>query len=371
MIGLALVAWFAIPTVQEVLVGASDYAILAVALLHALALYVSILVHELGHALTAMRRGYEVDGVTLTIIGGHTTVQSNYRRALDQAGIAFAGPLATLFVGVAGWALAANTSGLVHSVASWLAWSSVIIGAVNLLPGVPLDGGAILDAVVWRFTRNRKLGRQVSALSGLGVAALWTVSPWIVGWYFGRDVQTSDVIISGVVGLWMASTAWRVFVWAGRSEIQSSTAERASTKQASVEPDVTVPAPNAPHADDNVRKYVRRATAVTINATVAQALVAAHESAAGAVVVTADNRIVGIVREAAVADLSDSDRLTTAVSSVARRIDKDDHIRVDATFADISQQLANHTAQEWLVVDDVDATVGVLFRSDIPRSNNV
>ena len=316
----------------------------------------------MGHALSARRRNYEVDGVSLTIIGGHTTVQTNYRRARDQALIAFAGPVATLLVGICAWAATTVTSGVAHSIASWLAWSSFIIGAVNLLPGVPLDGGAILDAVVWRLSRNRTRGRQVSALSGLVVAALWASSPWIVGAMFEREVQTSDVIISGVVGLWMASTAWRAFVWAGRADVvveQNSGVEE------------TVVHAEVPNTQREIRSLVRRATAVDTNMSLEDSLKYAADHSAGAILVTAGGRVVGIVRDSAVAQALEEGRTAVPVASVARRIESTDHVLVSSTLADIAEQLANAAAAEWLVVDREDAIVGVLFRSDLQRSLNV
>ena len=367
VIGLALVAWFAIPTAQEVSPGASEAAILAFALLHAIALYFSILIHELGHALSALRRKYAVDGVTLTIIGGHTTVQTNYRRPRDQAVIALAGPLATLLVGLVAWLIAASTEGLAHSVASWLAWSSVIIGAVNLLPGIPLDGGAIVDALVWRVSGKRMLGRRIAALSGLGVALLWATSPWLVGWYFGREVQTADVLISGVVGLWMASTAWRVFVWSGRPEedVEEFQTSKPETKVSNSEP---VPSSVEPIA---ILPFVRRAILVPLDTPVACALDEASKASAGAVVVGSNNSIVGIVRDAAVALLTDDQKVRTSVASVARRITADDSINVAASLDTISEQLSILSSDEWLVIDDAGAIVGVLVRSDIQRNIHV
>jgi Zn-dependent protease len=365
--GLALIAWFAIPASTEALAaGASDAVILIVALVHAVMLYLSVLVHEMGHALSARRRGYPVDGVSLTIIGGHTLIAAEYRRPRDQFWVALAGPVGTLLVAVAAWLGTLAVDGLVDSILGWLAWSSLLIGGVNLLPGIPLDGGAIIDAVVWSRSGKRWRGRQVSAILGLGVAVLWAVTPWILARMFGRPVESADLLVSGLVGFWMASIAWRVYGYAlaerdGLTTAPASKDETGSATEAAITPSPVV----------NIRPYVRRAISVDSSETLGQALTDANSGSAGAIIVTKNDQVIGVVRDAAVAVVPEQLRATTSVTSVARRIQPDEFIGVDTVLSDLTVQLLDPSIHEWVVLDTEGAIYGVLLKSDIQGKLNV
>ena len=116
VVGLVLVAWFAIPTSADALGGsAQEFLVLSVAMLHAVMLYASVFIHELGHALFAQRFGYQVQGVSLTVIGGHTQIAAEYKRPRDQFWVALAGPCATLLVGLAAWGGTHIAVGVLHS----------------------------------------------------------------------------------------------------------------------------------------------------------------------------------------------------------------------------------------------------------------
>lgn len=365
--GLALIAWFAIPASTEALAaGTSDAVILIVALVHAVMLYLSVLVHEMGHALSARRRGYPVDGVSLTIIGGHTLIAAEYRRPRDQFWVALAGPVGTLLVAVAAWLGTLAVDGLVDSILGWLAWSSLLIGGVNLLPGIPLDGGAIIDAVVWSRSGKRWRGRQVSAILGLGVAVLWAVTPWILASMFGRPVESADLLVSGLVGFWMASIAWRVYGYAlaerdGLTAAPESKDETGSATEAAITPSPVV----------HIRPYVRRAISVDSSETLGQALTDASSGSAGAIIVTKNDQVIGVVRDAAVAAVPEELRATTSVTSVARRIQAEEFIGVDTVLSDLTAQLLDPSIHEWVVLDTEGAIYGVLLKSDIQGKLNV
>lgn len=380
--GLVLIAWFAIPASTEALgSGSTEAAILVVALVHAVMLYLSVLVHELGHALSARRFGYPVDGVSLTIIGGHTIIAAEYRRPRDQFWVALAGPLGTLLVALAAWAGTLATTGLFNSVLAWLAWSSVLIGGVNLLPGIPLDGGAALDAVVWHTSKKRWRGRQVSALLGLGVAVLWAITPLILASMFNRPVESADMLVSGLVGFWMASIAWRVYGYAmaekaGRladfNEPNSQELrEVLRQNQSSSEPTASDSPSTLPSPVVHIRPYVRRAVSIEASTSLADSLDLAAQSGAGAIIVTKDEKVIGVVRDAAVAAVPAELRQTTAISSVARRVQPDEFISVDTVLSDLTEQLLDLSIHEWIVLDPEGAIFGVLLKADIQGKLNV
>lgn len=358
IIGLVLVAWFAIPTSADALGNTTqEWLILIVALLHAVMLYASVFVHELGHAISARRFGYQVQGVSLTVIGGHTQIAAEYRRPRDQFWVALAGPFATLLVGLAAWGGNHITTGVLHSMLVWLAWSSVLIGVVNLLPGVPLDGGAAVDAFVWHRTHNRWRGRQVASATGFVVAALWASTPWLLAALFSRPVELSDILVSGLVGLWMASVSWRTYVY--------STAKLSGKIPDSEQVEDLASQPVEPSATVHIRPFVRRAVEVEANQSIADALEIAGVHKAGAIIVTRDDVVVGIVRDAAIAATPDDLRRLTPIVQAARRVGLDEAIAADSLLTEIASDMNNPAVHEWLVVDSTGGLFGVLVKSDI------
>lgn len=147
----------------------------------------SVLLHEVAHAMEGRHRGVEVGGITLFLLGGATALRDPDRRAADEFAIAAVGPwsnvvLAAVFGLVA---VGAGTQELdaVAEVAGLLGWLNLGLAAFNLVPGAPLDGGRVLRAAVWAVTGDRHRSTVVAAwvgvLLGLGMVG-WAI--WLVGW---------------------------------------------------------------------------------------------------------------------------------------------------------------------------------------------
>jgi Zn-dependent protease len=137
-------------------------------------LLISVLLHELGHALTARRYGIGVRGITLELLGGYTEMDRDAPSPKVELLVSLAGPAVSLVLGGAAAGLTAATTGgtLLHQMALQLAVSNVVVAAFNVLPGLPLDGGRALRAGVWAITRNRHLGTLVAGWTGRVVAVL-------------------------------------------------------------------------------------------------------------------------------------------------------------------------------------------------------
>lgn len=141
--------------------------------------FASLLAHELGHALVGRREGIGVRGITLTLFGGYTQFVHEPSTPGAELRVSAIGPV-TNFV-LAGvfqlGALALNgsidgTTALVGEMLGWLAWVNLLLAAVNMLPGAPLDGGAVLEALIWMASRDRNAAARSTAWIGiaLGVA---------------------------------------------------------------------------------------------------------------------------------------------------------------------------------------------------------
>src|SRR5690349_4569569 len=139
----------------------------------AVLLYLSILLHEMSHALMAKHFGLPVRSISLQFLGGMTEIEGEAATPGQEFKIAVVGPLTSLAVGVAGLVLLLGVpDGLTRMAVQWLAGTNLIVGALNLVPGLPLDGGRVLRAAVWQAAGNMHRGTIVAAWAGRGVAVL-------------------------------------------------------------------------------------------------------------------------------------------------------------------------------------------------------
>ncbi|MEE6259920.1 site-2 protease family protein [Plantactinospora sonchi] len=145
----------------------------------------SVLLHELGHALTARRYGIGVRGITLELLGGYTEMDRDAPSPRVDLLVSLAGPAVSLVIGLAavGATLALPDGTLVNQFAFQLAASNLLVALFNILPGLPLDGGRALRAGVWAVTRDQHLATEVAGWSGrlvaIGTAGLVLLLTWV------------------------------------------------------------------------------------------------------------------------------------------------------------------------------------------------
>jgi Zn-dependent protease len=182
---LFLIIWSLSDSYQDVLPGEDDPAF-ALAVLSALLFFLSIVLHELGHALVAIRNGIGIIGIDLWLFGGIAKM----KRDADSAGVEFrvaaAGPAVTLLivalcVGLgtlaSGWsdfrdAMAFDPDNAFEAVLGFVAYINGALLLFNLIPGFPLDGGRIARAIVWWRTGDRARATTIAARLGRGFAWL-------------------------------------------------------------------------------------------------------------------------------------------------------------------------------------------------------
>lgn len=165
----------------------------------ALALFGSVLLHELAHSITAQQLGLKVDGITLFIFGGVSQIRGKYERARDEFLVAFAGPLSSLLLGVVFllvWQVYKPTSGdpvLLLGIIFYLGLMNILLGVFNLLPGFPLDGGRVFRSIIWGWTKNESLATRIAA--NVGQLLAWAM--------FGLGIYR---FVNGDImgGIWMA-----------------------------------------------------------------------------------------------------------------------------------------------------------------------
>jgi Zn-dependent protease len=171
-----------------------------VAFISALLLFVCVLAHELAHALVAQTSGLTVRKITLLIFGGVAHIEEEVKRPGVEFRVAIAGPIASLLLAVVAFLLALPLQGRgasAEAVLDYLAVSNLVLGAFNLLPGFPLDGGRVLRSIIWKVTGNFKKSTRIASSVGQAFAYLFILLG-IVEFFTGNFFN----------GLWTAFVGW-------------------------------------------------------------------------------------------------------------------------------------------------------------------
>ncbi|MBT2493515.1 site-2 protease family protein [Streptomyces sp. ISL-96] len=149
----------------------------------ALLLLGSLLAHEAAHAITAGKKGIPVQNITLWALGGMTEM-GKPRAAGAAFLVAVSGPLTSLVVGAAAFGAGLGLNALTGwavpaAVMVWLGWVNFVLGVFNLLPAAPLDGGRVVQAVMWWRTGDRDRAERAAARSGQVFGFLLIAAGWI------------------------------------------------------------------------------------------------------------------------------------------------------------------------------------------------
>jgi Zn-dependent protease len=164
----------------------------------AVLLYLSVLLHEASHALMAKRFGLPVRSITLHFLGGVTEIEGEPDTPGREFGVSVVGPLTSVAVGLAVLPLAslAPDRSLLELAAKGLAGANLVVGVLNLVPGLPLDGGRVLRAVVWRVTGSPHQGTIVAGWGGRVAALLVLVYPFARQYVTGASPSITDFVFA-------------------------------------------------------------------------------------------------------------------------------------------------------------------------------
>ena len=180
----------------------------------ALMFFVSLLAHEVGHALVARREGIGVQGISLWLLGGVAKLEHEADNAGAELRIAGIGPLTSFAVGVVFWFFHKAVSGgtglteLYVELFGWLAFINILLAAFNLLPGSPLDGGRVLSALLWMRTRDQTSAQAAAARFGQVLGAGLTAIGALL--FFGdRNENGFLVLLVGGYILYSATSELR------------------------------------------------------------------------------------------------------------------------------------------------------------------
>jgi Zn-dependent protease len=339
----AIISVMLAPAVEQVEpgLGAGKY---VAGLAFAVLLYLSVLLHEASHALMAQHYGLPVRSITLHFLGGVTEIDGEPDTPGREFGVSVVGPLTSLAVGVAAIPLAvlAPDSTLLDLAAKGLAGANLVVGVLNLVPGLPLDGGRVLRAIVWKITGSPHQGTVVAGWGGRVAALLVLAYPFTRQFLLGVPADLTDYVFAFVIAS---------FLWTGASaSIMSARVRR------------RLPSLQA-------RSLARRTLMVPDDLPLAEAVRRAQDEQAGSIVVLdAQGVPSAIVNEAAVLATPEDRRPWLPVSAVARSLEPGLTFPADIAGEPLILAMQKVPASEYLLVDGDGSIFGVLVTDDVDKA---
>jgi Zn-dependent protease len=345
----ALITWVFGDQLDRVLPGLGGLRYL-VALFFAIAFYASVLVHELAHTFVAVRYGLPVRRIQLQFFGGVSEIERESESPGREFLLAFAGPLLSLVLtGVFYLAMLGVEAGTVPGVLlAGLMASNLIVAVFNLLPGLPLDGGRMLRAVVWKITGRAMTGTVVAAWIGR-LLALAVLAGLPLASYASRNGSRESGIDSLTDALLAAVLAAIIWTGAGSSLRMARLREHLPELRA--------------------RTLTRRALPVASDTPLSEALRRANEFGARALVVVDGAGVpTAVVRESAIVGVPEHRRPWVAVSGLAQDLRPGMRLPADLAGEDLLDTLRETPASEYLVVEPGGEVYGVLSTADVERA---
>ena len=165
----------------------------------------SVLAHELGHSVIAIRNSIPVRSITLFIFGGVAQIEKEPETPGAEFRIAIAGPITSLILALSFWTISELGSSVPFLAAPslWLARTNFILAIFNMIPGFPLDGGRVLRALVWKLSDNMVMATKVASIGGR-VVAFSFIGLGVLSLFSGNF---SNGLWLGMIGLFLNNAA--------------------------------------------------------------------------------------------------------------------------------------------------------------------
>jgi len=303
-------------------------------------LYLSVLVHELSHSVVARCCGLRVRRILLYPLGGVSEIEREPQTPAREFLVSAAGPVLSLALGYA--AMYLTTLVIQYSI-PWivlrqLMYANIVVAIFNFLPGLPLDGGRMLRAIIWKLS-----GRPAVAT----IAAAWVGRAIAIGLLVAIPVWNGSLLGGDIVSIfWVAAIA--AFMWTGAGQAIRATRFRARLPEL------------------QARKLARRAISVQASTPVAEAIRQADESRARAIVVVdPDSKPIAILNEAAVMATPPQRRPWIEAGALARTIEPSLILPADLSGMALLEAIRRAPASEYLLVEPSGQVYGVLAARDL------
>jgi CBS domain-containing protein len=282
--------------------------------------------------------------ILLYPLGGFSEIEREPPTPGREFLVSAAGPALSLALAAGGYGLMdvvpADTiaGNLVHQ----LVWANLVVGIFNLLPGLPLDGGRMLRAVIWKLTGRQSTATIAAAWSGRILAVSLFVLPFV---FHAVNGTGGDM----VTVLWLAVIA--VFMWTGAGQAIKATRFRER-----------LPALQA-------RRLARKAVSVAADTPVAEAIRRAEENQARAVVIVDhDDKPIAILNETAVMATPEQRRPWLEAGALARTLEPSMVLSADLSGLALLDAIRRAPATEYLLVEPSGQVYGVLAARDVDHA---
>jgi len=317
--------------------------VVGTAVVTALLFFASILAHELGHSVVAIRRGVPVESITLFIFGGLAQMGGDTERADDEFWIAIAGPAVSVGLALIFGGLAQVTAGWyepVPVVLGWLAFINLVVAIFNLIPGFPLDGGRVFRALVWKVTGDPRKAVEAAVWGGRMVAYL----------LFGFGFWNLVVIGNLIGGVWIMLIAWFLLTMAEGQGRMYEMRERLVDVRAR---DLADPEPPFVSPDASIQEWIDQGV-----------LPGGRRS----FLVGEPERVQGLVT------LSDSRKVprerwaTTRIADIMTPADSLSHVGPDTQAEEILRLMSEHNLNQIPVLEESGRAIGWIDRQKLLRT---
>ena len=175
----------------------------------------SVLVHELSHSVVAVRRGFKVRRIRLFIFGGVSEIEEDASTPADEFAVAFAGPAASIVAGAVLLLAAWPFDGPAPAMLRLIGLMNLLLAIFNLLPGLPLDGGRVLHALLWKRGGDKARATRIAVNVGRGLGLVVMAAG--AGLVAGRG---------DLVGIWLLAVGWFLYQAATASQVRERLIER-------------------------------------------------------------------------------------------------------------------------------------------------
>lgn len=304
----------------------------------------SLLAHELAHAVLARHYDMRVKRITLWMLGGAAELEGEPPTPRADFTIAFIGPLTSLVLGAVFWGAAWLAEPVLPALVvlglSWIGVTNALLAVFNLLPGVPLDGGRVLRAVLWKWTGDRGRATATSARSGQGLGVLLIAAG-----------LAESLFLRSLSGWWLALIGW-FLTFAARHELAGGVArERLAGVRLR---DVMDPHPPIAPGWWTVDAFLSR--------------LAGSSRTRVFPVTSFDGSPVGVVSLSELTRLPDEARLTRRVADVARTPPRVIVSDVDEQIVDLMARTVPRPGRDLVLVTENGRLAGVIGADDIART---
>ncbi|HLX47347.1 MAG TPA: site-2 protease family protein [Streptosporangiaceae bacterium] len=307
-------------------------------------LYASVLVHELSHCVVARAFDLPVRRILLYPLGGFSEIEKEAQTPAREFLVSAAGPAISLVLAAIGYGLTKVVTARTTTevLVAQLMWANLLVGLFNLLPGLPLDGGRMLRAGIWKVTHRPSTATLSAAWTGRVLAAALVLIPFALLARNSSQAQVFDIA-------WLAVIA--AFMWLGAGQAIRVTKIRDK-----------LPGLQA-------RLLARRAIPIHASLPLAEAIRRADAAQARAlVVVDHEDKPIAIVNESAVMATPPQRRPWIEAGSLARSLDEGLVLSADLSGMDLLDAVRKSPASEYLLVEPSGKVFGVLASRDLDHA---